>query len=96
MCLAQGHKAVKPVRLKPAAPWSSVKHSTTEPLRSPQPKHMLWVLKRTSSMRRFIEHPKHMLKLMGKKIHIFFTQTFFVYLNLWTPLKTISLDITVC
>ena len=30
-----------------------------------QPKHMLWVLKRTVSMRR---HPKHMLKLMGKKI----------------------------
>ena len=28
-----------------------------------QPKHMLWVLKRTS-----FEHPKHMLKLMGKKI----------------------------
>ena len=33
-----------------------------------QPKHMLWVLKRTVSMRRFFEHPKHMLKLMGKKI----------------------------
>ena len=26
---------------------------------------MLWVLKRTVSMRRFIEHPKHMFKLMG-------------------------------
>ena len=34
-----------------------------------QPKHMLWVLKRTVSMRRFFfEHPKHMLKLTGKKI----------------------------
>ena len=33
MCLAQGHKAVTPVRLKPAAPRSRVKHSTTEPLR---------------------------------------------------------------
>ena len=34
MCLAQGHKAVMPVRLEPAAPRSQVKHSTTEPLRS--------------------------------------------------------------
>ena len=29
---------------------------------------MLWVLKRTVSMRPFFEHPKDMLKLMGKKI----------------------------
>ena len=29
---------------------------------------MLWVLKRTFSMRRSFEHPKHKLKLMGKKI----------------------------
>ena len=41
-----------------------------------QAKHMLWVLKRTISMRRFLpsqldgsfEHPKHILKIMGKKI----------------------------
>ena len=32
MCLAKGHKALTPVRLKPTAPWSRVKHSTTEPL----------------------------------------------------------------
>ena len=32
MCLAQGHNAVTPVSPKPAAPWSRVKHSTTEPL----------------------------------------------------------------
>ena len=32
MCLAQGHKAVTPVRLELAAPLSRVKHSTTEPL----------------------------------------------------------------
>ena len=32
MCLAQGHNAVTLVRLEPAAPWSGVKHSTTEPL----------------------------------------------------------------
>ena len=34
MCLAQGHNAVTPVRLEPAASRSRVKHSTTEPLRS--------------------------------------------------------------
>ena len=34
MCLAQGHNTVTPVRLKPAAPLSRVKHSTTEPLGS--------------------------------------------------------------
>ena len=36
-----------------------------------QPKQMLWVLKRTVSMRRYwegsFEHPKYMYKLMGKK-----------------------------
>ena len=32
------HNAVMPVKLKPAAPWSQVKHSTTEPLRSSIPK----------------------------------------------------------
>ena len=33
--LLKDHKAVTPVRLKPAVPRSQVKHSTTEPLRSP-------------------------------------------------------------
>ena len=33
MSLAQGHNAVMPVRLEPAAPLSRVKHSITEPLR---------------------------------------------------------------
>ena len=32
MCLAQGHKAVTPVRLEPAALRSRVKQSTIEPL----------------------------------------------------------------
>ena len=32
MCLAQGHNTVMPLRLKPVAPLSGVKHSTTEPL----------------------------------------------------------------
>ena len=34
MCLAQGHNSVTPLRLDPAAPWSQVKHFTTEPLHS--------------------------------------------------------------
>ena len=34
MCLAQRHSTVMPVRLEPAALWSRIKHSTTEPLRS--------------------------------------------------------------
>ena len=29
---------------------------------------MFWVLKRTVSMRRSFEHPKHMFRLLGKKI----------------------------
>ena len=40
MGLAQGHKAVTPVRLEPVAPWSEVKLSTTEPLCS----HLLFEL----------------------------------------------------
>ena len=34
MCLAQGHNAVTLLRLKPVAPQSRVKHSTTELLRT--------------------------------------------------------------
>ena len=34
MCLAQGHNAVTPVRLEPAAARSQVKHSKTDQLRS--------------------------------------------------------------
>ena len=33
MCLAQGHNAVRPVRLEPTVLWSRVKHSIIEPLR---------------------------------------------------------------
>ena len=32
-----------------------------------QPKHMLWVLIRTVSMRSSFEHPEQMLKLLDKK-----------------------------
>ena len=35
MYLAQGHNTVTPVRLELLAPWSGDKHSTTEPLGSP-------------------------------------------------------------
>ena len=34
--MLKDHKAVTPLRLKPAAPRSRVKHATTEPLRSLQ------------------------------------------------------------
>ena len=34
MCLAQGHNAVMPMRLEPAALLVGVKHSTTEPMGS--------------------------------------------------------------
>ena len=60
-----------PVRLDPAALRSWVKRSTTEPLRS-QPKHMLWVLKRTVSEKRFFWTPKIYVKTDGQEnIHIF-------------------------
>ena len=42
MCLAQGHNAVTPVRLKPAASWSQVKHSATEPLSSKCVTMVIW------------------------------------------------------
>ena len=50
-------------------------------------KHMLWVLKRTVSMRRFFEHPKHKLNLMGKKIFTIYAQNFCCS---WPMLKYIS------
>ena len=37
---------------------------------------MLWVLKRTVSMRWLFEHPKHMLKFIGKKILQFYAEQF--------------------
>ena len=44
---------------------------------------MWWVLKRNVSMIRS-EHPKHMLKIMDKKIlRIYYADFFFVYLILW-------------
>ena len=46
-----------------------------------QPKHMLWVLKRTSD-----EHTKHILKMMGKN-----TLNFFVYLNLCYLVKLLCM-----
>ena len=46
-----------------------------------QPKHMLWVLKRTASMRRFFLAPK-MLKNYGYENIYNFTLELFVSLNL--------------
>ena len=48
-----------------------------------QPKHMVWVLKRTVSMRRFFWAPKTYAKIMGTKIFTILRWNFFIYLNLW-------------
>ena len=45
---------------------------------------MLWVLKRTVSMRRFFDHPKHTLKLMGITL-LTILRSFFVCLS--KPMK---------
>ena len=42
-----------------------------------KPKHILWVLKRTISMRRSFEHPKHMLKLKDMKYLQFYAQFYY-------------------
>ena len=47
-----------------------------------QPKHMLWVLKRIVSMRRFFWAPKTYVNWWVRK-YLHFTLKFFVYLNLW-------------
>ena len=53
------------------------------------PKHMLWVLKKTVSMKQFfIEHPKHMFKL--KENNYNFTLIKFPYLDLWRCCKCSS------
>ena len=46
-----------------------------------QPKHVLWVFKRTVSMRRLFQHPKHMLEMMDSKIFTILVKMF-VYLAL--------------
>ena len=56
MCLAQGHNVVTPVRLKPAALQSRVKHSTTGPLRS-----------RTS----FVDHLCYLCLVLFMLLHLF-------------------------
>ena len=45
---------------------------------------MLWVLKRTVSMRRFFWAPKTYSKSYGKENICNFTLKSFVYLNLWS------------
>ena len=49
-----------------------------------QPKHMLWVLKRTVSLRRFFLAPKTMFKLMDKKILKKFRP---IYLFIWRHVR---------
>ena len=44
---------------------------------------MLWVLKRTVSMRLFFWAPKTYVKIDGYEKIYNFTLKFFVYLNLW-------------
>ena len=55
--LAQGHKAVTPVRLDPTAPRSQVKHSTTEPLRYQPVPEIVEIIPKPSKM--------HALYLVG-------------------------------
>ena len=47
---------------------------------------MLWILKRTVSMRRFFWAPKTYVKTDGYENIYNFTLKGFVYLNLWTAL----------
>ena len=56
-----------------------------------QPKHMLWVLKRNVLMRRFFEQPKHMFKLMDKKI-IAILGFFFFFFCFTGPLVNLPLS----
>ena len=55
---------------------------------------MLWVLKRTVSMRRFFWAPKTYVKTDGLEKNIYiFTLKIFVYLNLWTLIETLNIDL---
>ena len=47
-----------------------------------QPKHVLWVLKRTFSMRRFFRAPNSYVQTDGLENIYNFTLKYFVYLNL--------------
>ena len=48
---------------------------------------MLRCSKESSQRDGSFEHPKHMLRFMGKKTFKFFTLNFFVNLNLWSRLS---------
>ena len=45
-----------------------------------QPKHILWILKRTVSMRQTFLYPNHMLKLMGKNIFTTLRSTIYFHI----------------
>ena len=53
---------------------------------------MLWILKRTVSMRQFFEHPKHMFKLKGKKIITILSLIKFTYLDRCLFQQSISVE----
>ena len=55
-----------------------------------QPKHMLWVLKRTVSMRRFFGAPITYFQTDGLEIIYNFTLKNFVYLHLWSTHEKIG------
>ena len=54
---------------------------------------MLWVLKRTVSMRDCsFENPKQMFKLMDKKIFTILRSEFFIYININLPASNVLAD----
>ena len=52
-----------------------------------QPKHMLWVLKRTIAMRGFFKTPDNRLNLMNKKIFIILSSKI---VFIWTMTYTVG------
>ena len=63
MCLAQAHNAVTPVRLKPVAPQSPVKHSTTEPLCSLMKNDTGEMSMREKAKHKWAEHYERLLSV---------------------------------
>ena len=91
MCLAQGHNAVTPVRLKPAALRSRVRHSTTEPVRSLY--HSITCLNGCKKFKKnqiFIK--KNKMQIQKGLINEFFQEHFFTsYFEKWS--KNILMEI---
>ena len=49
---------------------------------------MLWVIKRTVSMREFFEHPKLMIKLRNKKVNTILCS---VFVFIWTCVRKVTI-----